>query len=90
MIINVITKYKTAITGTNTSSTLTVAFFLSTITAAKITSAIVVQSGGMLKALLNDSETELLTRYIEIAPKDAFKDILDAIDHFIYFENRRK
>lgn len=37
-----------------------------------------------------DSETELLTRYIEIAPKDDFKDILDAIDHFIYFENRRK
>ena len=25
-----------------------------------------------------DSETELLTRYIEIAPKDDFKDILDA------------
>ena len=36
------------------------------------------------------SETELLTRYIEIAPKDDFKDILDAIDHFIYFEHRRK
>lgn len=37
-----------------------------------------------------DCEAELLTRYIEIAPRADFKDILDAIDRFIYFENRRK
>ena len=37
-----------------------------------------------------DCENDLLTRYIDIAPRDNFKDILDAIDHFIYFENRRK
>lgn len=35
-------------------------------------------------------ETELLTRYIELAPREDFGDILDAIDHFIYFESRRK
>lgn len=35
-------------------------------------------------------ETELLTRYIELAPREDFSDILDAIDHFIYFESRRK
>ena len=35
-------------------------------------------------------EDELLRQYIEIAPREEFKDILDAIDHFIYFENRRK
>ena len=33
-------------------------------------------------------EQELLTKYIEIAPREEFQDILDAIDHFIYFENR--
>ena len=35
-------------------------------------------------------ETELLTRYIEIAPREDFRDILDAVDQFIYFENRKK
>ena len=34
-------------------------------------------------------ETELLTRYIEIAPREDFRDILDAVDQFIYFENRK-
>ena len=35
-------------------------------------------------------ETELLNRYIDLAPRDDFADILDSIDRFIYFENRRK
>lgn len=35
-------------------------------------------------------ETELLPRYIEIAPREDFRDILDAVDQFIYFENRKK
>lgn len=35
-------------------------------------------------------ETQLLTRYIEIAPREDFRDILDAVDQFIYFENRKK
>lgn len=33
-------------------------------------------------------ETELLSRYIELAPREDFSDILDTIDRFIYFENR--
>lgn len=37
-----------------------------------------------------DNEYELLTRYLEIAPKDDFKDILDAIDSFVYFDSRKK
>lgn len=35
-------------------------------------------------------ETELLKRYIDLAPRENFQDILDTIDRFIYFENRRK
>lgn len=35
-------------------------------------------------------ETELLRRYLEIAPKEDFKDILDAIDRFVYFDSRKK
>lgn len=35
-------------------------------------------------------ETELLKKYIDLAPKEDFKDILDAVDRFIYFENRKK
>lgn len=38
----------------------------------------------------NDSETEILKRYIEEANRDTFKDILDSIDSFVYFENRKK
>ena len=38
----------------------------------------------------NDDQVEILRKYIDAAPRDAFKDILDAIDQFIYFENRRK
>jgi hypothetical protein len=35
-------------------------------------------------------ENEILKAYIDAAPREEFKDILDAIDQFIYFENRMK
>lgn len=35
-------------------------------------------------------ETELLRRYIELAPRDDFNDILDAIDAFVFFDSRKK
>lgn len=35
-------------------------------------------------------EKELLRRYLEIAPREDFKDILDAIESFVYFEGRKK
>lgn len=35
-------------------------------------------------------EKEILQKYIDVAPKEVFKDILDAIDNFIYFENRKR
>lgn len=38
----------------------------------------------------NDSQIEILKKYIEVAPRENFKDILDAIDSFVYFENRKK
>lgn len=38
---------------------------------------------------LRKSEREVLRKYIEIAPREEFADILDAIDSFIYFENRK-
>lgn len=34
-------------------------------------------------------ETELLKRYIDLAPRDDFKDILDAVDRFAYFDSRK-
>lgn len=37
-----------------------------------------------------NSETELLEKYIEIAPREDFADILDAAERFIYFDSRRK
>ena len=37
-----------------------------------------------------DREEELLTRYIELAPREDFQDILDGIERFIYFQNRKK
>lgn len=37
-----------------------------------------------------DREDELLEKYISIAPREEFKDILDAIDRFVYFESRKK
>ena len=36
------------------------------------------------------NETELLKRYIDLAPREDFADILDAIDRFIYFKSRKK
>ena len=38
----------------------------------------------------NDSQVEILQKYIDVAPRENFKDILDAIDAFVYFENRKK
>ena len=34
-------------------------------------------------------ETEVLTRYIDLAPREEFTDILEAIEKFIYFESRK-
>jgi putative ATP-dependent endonuclease of OLD family len=34
-------------------------------------------------------EADLLKRYIELAPREDFKDILNAIDQFVYFESRK-
>lgn len=35
-------------------------------------------------------EEKILKKYVEKAPKEVFADILDAIDSFVYFENRKK
>ncbi len=35
------------------------------------------------------SETEILMRYIEEAPREIFADILDKIDKFVYFDSRK-
>ena len=32
----------------------------------------------------------LLRRYIELAPREDFRDILDAIDQFLFFDSRKK
>ena len=37
-----------------------------------------------------EQESELLRKYLEIAPREDFADILDAIDAFEFFESRRK
>ena len=36
-----------------------------------------------------EQETELLTKYIEIAPREDFEDILTSIERFLYFESRK-
>ena len=36
-----------------------------------------------------EQETELLTKYIEIAPREDFEDILTSIEQFIYFESQK-
>lgn len=36
-----------------------------------------------------EKELELLKKYIEIAPRDTFKDILDSIDNFVYFDSKK-
>lgn len=37
-----------------------------------------------------NEEQEIIKRYIDEAPRECFKDILDTIDSFVYFENRKK
>ena len=37
-----------------------------------------------------EAEQEILRRFIDEAPRETFQDIFDAIDSFVYFENRRK
>lgn len=37
-----------------------------------------------------DQEEELLSRYIDLAGREEFADILDAIDRFVYFDSRKK
>lgn len=36
------------------------------------------------------AEQEILKKYIDTAPRETFQDIFDAIDSFVYFENRKK
>ena len=35
------------------------------------------------------NENELLKKYVEIAPREEFADILDSIDRFMFFESKR-
>ena len=35
-------------------------------------------------------ETEILRKYLEVAPREDFKDILDAIDSFDFFDSRKR
>lgn len=37
-----------------------------------------------------EKETEILRKYLELAPREDFEDILDAIDSFVYFDSRKK
>lgn len=37
-----------------------------------------------------ERENEILMQYLELAPRDAFADILDAVDKFVYFDSRKK
>ena len=37
-----------------------------------------------------DRETRILKEYIRLAGRDEFKDILDALDRFVYFDSRKK
>lgn len=37
-----------------------------------------------------EQEQELLSRYIDLAPREDFQDILDAVDRFVYFDSRKK
>lgn len=39
---------------------------------------------GMIK-----SEDDFFGDYIQATPRETFQDILDAIDRFVYFENRK-
>ena len=57
--------------GTSTSSTLTLAFFRSTMTAARATNRTVEYRGGMLKAFWKELETEWLMPHQQIRPEMA-------------------
>ena len=37
-----------------------------------------------------EQETEILRKYLEIAPREEFAGILDAVDRFVYFDSRKK
>ena len=37
-----------------------------------------------------EQETELLQKYLELAPREDFADILDAIDRIEFFESRKR
>ncbi len=37
-----------------------------------------------------EREQELLKKYIEVAPRSVFQDILEPIDNFVYFDSRKK
>ena len=37
-----------------------------------------------------ERETEILSRYLELAPREDFEDILEAVDAFVYFDSRKK
>ena len=37
-----------------------------------------------------ERETEILMKYLEVAPREDFADILDAVDRFVYFDSRKK
>lgn len=37
-----------------------------------------------------ERETEILREYIRLAPRSEFRDILDAMDRFVYFESKKK
>lgn len=37
-----------------------------------------------------EREQELLAEYIDLAPREEFRDILDSIDQFIYFESKKR
>ena len=41
-------------------------------------------------AALKKMKQSFLKRYIDLAPREDFADILDAIDRFIYFKSRKK
>ena len=36
------------------------------------------------------NEEEILKKYIALAPREDFADILEAVDRFVFFESRRK
>ena len=37
-----------------------------------------------------EEETELLKKYIDLAPREDFRDILEAMERFPYFESHKK